>query len=187
MQGGSGARQVGVPSSLTFRSDSPVPIPGTGFFLTIGIEFEVYDTGAHGQARFRVKTRRYQHEILTEDFGEVVLFHWHPDEEAGQVVRLHPHIHIGPRLLVDDPAITRRAHVPSGRVSVEDVIDFAIRDLDATPRRDDWESVINESREKFRTHANWGTGSPKHHPMPRKMLDKIANMKPRRKRDNKRP
>lgn len=162
LKAGRDSRQTGAVHNLTFAQAHPIPISGTDdLCLTVGIEYEIYDTGASGNVRYRVRTRGYKHQIVTPDLDEVVLFHWHPAAgDDGKPVTLHPHIHIGGRLLDPGATISRRAHVPSGRVCVEDVVLFLIEECRATPRRPDWKTVLDESRADFRAHASWGTGSP---------------------------
>jgi hypothetical protein len=40
--------------------------------------------------------------------------------------------------------LIQRAHLPTGRVSVEDFLRTAIRDFGVKPQRDDWETVLND-------------------------------------------
>lgn len=147
----------------TLTTTEVAALPASRLGLTVGIDYEIVRTDKTGSSKFKVATRGYKHQVVMhdEDMTEVVLFHWHPGKgEHGKPLTVHPHIHIGPQLLDKDSSITSRAHIPSGRVAMEDVIEFLIRDCGVTPLRDDWESVLSESRNNFRQYASWGTGSP---------------------------
>jgi hypothetical protein len=154
--GGRDSRRLGGKRTVAFGRADGAPITND-LALTVSFDYEIYDTGERGNMKFRCRTLGYKHQIVTRDFTEVVLFHWHPGEledRAGLPQR--PHIHLGRELLADRGRLTRRSHLPSGRVSLEDVVEFAITDLGVAPRRDDWANVIDEARQRFEQYRSWG-------------------------------
>jgi hypothetical protein len=48
-----------------------------------------------------------------------------------------------------------RLHIPTGRVSFEQVVRFLVDDLEVVPQRHDWRDVIAESEERFRAFRTW--------------------------------
>lgn len=60
----------------------------------------------------------------------------------------HPHA-IDPRLL------SPRTHLPTGRISLEQVIRLAIDQLAAEPKRTDWDKVLTINDAKFQLHRSW--------------------------------
>lgn len=84
--------------------------------LNLALEYEIVERDDVPRSeRYKVSTRRYQHHLLDAEDGEVLLFHWHPTTGKAS-----PHLHIS------SPGAgspyTRRAHVPTGRVTVEAVV-----------------------------------------------------------------
>ncbi len=73
----------------------------------------------------------------------LITFHCHP---RGRGSVTWPHAYIGPAALSRGSALTRKAHVPTGHVEIEDVLRFAIEDLDVRPLRDDWGEVFDAAR-----------------------------------------
>jgi len=86
------------------------------------------------------------------DLGhELLAWHWHP------TTRLDTHIHIGKSHPTHGDLA--KYHVPSGRVSFEQVVRFLITDLGVSPARADWDSVLTDSHGKFVTHRRWSNSS----------------------------
>lgn len=92
---------------------------------------------------YRVSTKSYAYAIEDED-GEIVSFHYHPDSG---IDFCHMHFRRAPRF--------GRAHFPSGRVAVEEVVGLAIRELGVEPRRSDYRRVLTRGLEKFREWRTW--------------------------------
>lgn len=107
----------------------------------LGHEFKVVQ---EGRKDFRVTTTGYRYHLLDEDDRELIAWHWHPDAGAG-----YPHIHVPAGL------VTRKAHIPTGRVSIESVLRFLIDDLRVRPARDDYADVLKESEGPFIRYRRW--------------------------------
>lgn len=52
-----------------------------------------------------------------------------------------PHLHLGAGSGVSREGL-QKAHIPTGRVELEDVLLMAIRELGVRPRRDDWQEIL---------------------------------------------
>jgi hypothetical protein len=81
--------------------------------------------------------------FMTRSGDEVLAYHWHP---YGEGAVEFPHIHIGPAMSRHDsvvrPGEAHKIHVPTGEVSLADVIRLAITELGVEPRREDWEAIL---------------------------------------------
>lgn len=73
--------------------------------------------------------------------AEVVSYHLHRTGPGSRITTLH--LHIGPAAGELRPAIGK-AHLPTGEVSLAEVLRFAIRDLAVLPTRDDRETILAE-------------------------------------------
>ena len=82
---------------------------------------------------------------------ELISWHWHP------TTRLDTHIHVGKQ----HPTHSGLAeyHIPSGRVSLEQVIRFLIADLGVTPQRPNWDGVLSDSHRRFIEYRRWADPS----------------------------
>jgi hypothetical protein len=79
----------------------------------------------------------YFYSLQNEAGQEIVAFHWQPSAEHPD-----PHMHLGVGAQLGRKDIAR-AHIPTGRISLEEVLRFAITELGANPLREDWEGVLN--------------------------------------------
>lgn len=79
-----------------------------------------------------------------EDGDEFLYWHWNPADARWS----YPHIHTA----VEDPAgRSMRLHIPSGgRVSIEQVLLFLLRENLVVPEHPDWESTLAEGHGRFR-------------------------------------
>jgi hypothetical protein len=49
----------------------------------------------------------------------------------------------------------KNLHIPTSRVSFEEIVRFLIEELRVIPTRDDWEDVIGETETRFREFRTW--------------------------------
>jgi hypothetical protein len=83
--------------------------------------------------------------------AEVLAWHWHP---LTTPERPAPHVHVR----VEQPLLgttLSKLHIPSGRVSFEEVIRFLIDDFHVEPARDDWRGIVEDSETRFRKFRTW--------------------------------
>jgi hypothetical protein len=92
----------------------------------------------------------YEYRLLGEDRHEIVAFHWHP---VGLSNVTDPHLHLSSRLNPIElgrnraPLSLADMHIPTGFVTLEDVVRILITEFGITPRRDDWDALLRENRE----------------------------------------
>ena len=135
--------------------------PGTGFaplrgenrlHLAVAIQYEVVRTDDPDRGPWKVSIRKYMYHLVTDDMTEVILFHWHPDGKSAQQ---SPHLHVGTSQLTPASVVSRRTHVPTGRVALEAVLELLIRDFGVVPLRTDWEAALSESKQRFDQWRTW--------------------------------
>jgi hypothetical protein len=123
---------------------------GADLLLDPSQRFEVIKDGRF-RGEYKVRTLAYVYKLEVADAGELISWHWHPLTTPD---RPNPHVHI----TADNPGLGRglgELHVPTGRVSFEEVARFLIRDLDVQPARDDHLEILAEAEERFRTFRTW--------------------------------
>lgn len=97
-----------------------------------------------------VRSAGYWYQFRERDGAEVIAFHWHPTGR-GQVP--FAHLHLAGRAGTIN--IDRRRHIPTGRVSLEAVVRFAIEELGVRPLRTDWQRVIEAGIQDFDAGRSW--------------------------------
>jgi hypothetical protein len=142
------ARKPGEREAWTLSED-PLLLPSTvvtdGLRVELGHQFKVVeDTAAASSNRWHCSTLAYQYRVDRGVGGELLSWHWHPHTGVP-----FPHLH------VSGASLSRKAHLPSGRVSVEAVLRFLISDLRAPARRADWTDVLDRAERPFLDYRRW--------------------------------
>lgn len=98
---------------------------------------------------WKVRTDRYEYQLSLSDTmkSELIAWHWHP----GSRVTV-PHLHAP---VLHESGTLSNLHVPTGRVSFEEVCRFLIYDLGIEPRRSDYEAVLSDSDKRFKKWQSW--------------------------------
>jgi hypothetical protein len=122
--------------------------------LQAGMHYEIQDRGAsRGHERFKVSTRGYMYAIeLASDGSEVMAFHWHPNGTSP--IRV-PHYHFGEEAIAPSGVFLARAHIPSPRVSFEQVIRTLVEDVRVPALREDWDECLHRTEALFDEHKSW--------------------------------
>lgn len=96
-------------------------------------------------APWQVVTIGYYYTLLDADQREILAFHWHPSSRSPIT---EPHLHLGPGARVGYDRL-HRAHIPTGHITIQDVLLLAINDLGVEPLidRDAALQTLVETRE----------------------------------------
>lgn len=100
---------------------------------------------------WRITTLEYIYSLTCAD-EEIWQMHWHP---IGSSPEVRPHLHaaIG-------PAGTKRQHLPTGRMTYEDAVEWIIAQNIAEPTRDDWADILNASKSVHIQYRSWSGDGP---------------------------
>lgn len=133
-----------------FLVNTPARIPGSKLVLDFSQYFRIIDDGT-GNRSFAVTTHSYTYEILdAETAKELFAFHWEPHSKVQ-----YPHMHIGLPKQNHMLPVDNKAHIPTGRVAVEDVVEFLISDLGIDALKPAWKEILKEERAKFLDIKRW--------------------------------
>ena len=80
-------------------------------------------------------------------------WHWHPEVSGREFCHLHVGAVHGDREL-------HKLHLPTGRVSFEEVILLLLAEFDVKPAREDFGEVLADSRARFETFRTWPGATP---------------------------
>ncbi len=129
------------PHALILSDGDAVPLAGArDLSLWIHQNYRVVETEGRRRS-WTARTTGYVYRLLAGG-RELIAYHWHPRGRSPQTA---PHMHLGPAAKLGF-ADLGRAHLPTGRIGLADVLRLAIRDLWVEPRRDDWREVLDEAR-----------------------------------------
>lgn len=108
-----------------------------------------------GRSWFRVDATFYQYRIFDLGLSEIVVYDWAP---AGPSSVRTPHLHVpaagsiilGQRAgspLKDQKTFLGNLHLPTGHVTLENIVGLLIREFQVVPRRDDWIDILAANHE----------------------------------------
>jgi len=100
---------------------------------------------------WHISTVAYSYALRESGGHEIPAYHWHP-RTASSVT--FPHLHLGHGAQVGRPEFDR-AHLPTGRVALEDFVHLLIEDFNVPPVRENWEDLLEESRVEFEADRSW--------------------------------
>jgi hypothetical protein len=121
--------------------------------LSVGQQYRIIEAD-EARGPWKVQTVAYAY-VLQADDRELIAFHWNPTG-AGSVTR--PHVHIGPAGGCTHPALTR-AHLPTGRIALEDILRLAIEELGVEPLRSDWSGILETTQSGYEEWRTWSGSS----------------------------
>jgi hypothetical protein len=95
--------------------------------------------------RFQLRPAGYRYQILEADGREILAFHWHPRGPSSAVT---PHLHLSsriPPIPVGSHTAVRLAqmHIPTGFVSLPEIIRLLVIEFGVEPRRQDWQALVS--------------------------------------------
>jgi len=145
--------QINTTYALPLNDGDPVSLGSAlGLVFSAGQWFGIIEVNAVERGQYLAKTIQYWYELATTDGSKLFTWHWTPETtEPGQ--RRYPHLHVGSGLIDSNgpflPDTLHKRHIPTGRVSIEAVVRFAIEELGSEPVRDDWDKVLEVGHALF--------------------------------------
>ena len=139
--------------TLPLNDGDPVSLRSSpGVVFSAGQKFRIIDDNPVERGQYRATTIQYWYQFATMDGSKLFTWHWTPEtRDPGQ--RRFPHLHIGSGLVDPNgpflPDTLSGRHIPTGRVSIEAIVRFAIEELGAEPVRQDWDGVLTEGHASF--------------------------------------
>ncbi|MGW5299100.1 hypothetical protein ACWEQV_12660 [Rhodococcus aetherivorans] len=143
---------VGDHGSWILNGPEGMSLRGFGTFWAQQRYELVYTSETHYEEtneRFRVSTREYLYKVVLDKGGYEIRWHWHPQ---GNSPEKRPHIH---------PSFNLKAHMPSGRIALEDVIESCI-ELGATPSCQDYRERLAETGGIHKLYRTWSNEPGEH-------------------------
>jgi hypothetical protein len=102
---------------------------------------------------YKVETVAYYYTVIELDdpWREVFAYHWHPQGRS-PVIFPHFHLYQGVGTMRGE---VRKAHFPTGRIALEEVLRLVIQEFGVIPLRDDWEAILHRTQSTFEGWRSW--------------------------------
>lgn len=134
--------------SFTF-SERFVPLQGENRLEFSLLHLYQFEERPNQPGHWDAKSVSYAYQLRVRGGGELVRFEWHPFGHQISFAHLHIHGQAGP------VRIDAKKHVPTGRVSLEAVVRFAITELGVRALRRDWQQVLERGEQAFNDRRSW--------------------------------
>jgi hypothetical protein len=130
------------PHPLTFRDDASVRLGGAvRLSLAVEIHYRIFESPeGRVDGPWSVAVVSYIYSLYVAEDAMLLSYHWHPQ---GRSPITTPHLHLGSAAVTQ--VFLADAHLPTGIVSLPDVVRLAIRDLHVRPLRPDWSQVLDRA------------------------------------------
>jgi hypothetical protein len=137
------------PLVLLLNNSDPVQLAGPSrLFLEVLQNYRVEEApGERGP--WKMATTTYIYALQDSEGKEVISYHYHPG--AGVTF---PHMHVRSNVQIG-PRPLRKYHLPTGRVSLEEVLRQALSELKVKPARPNWREVLDETQSKYEEYRTW--------------------------------
>lgn len=153
------APKPGAVYQFTLASGREALLKGrTPIAMALSQRFEIVQTDDKEKGPYKTSTREYAYHLFDAE-RQHVWFHWHPSNGVEM-----PHLHLGLRPKTEGGieaaakfggVLARKLHLVSSRISVEQVIRFAINEFEVDRLREDWKSVLDANQGKHEKYRSW--------------------------------
>jgi len=139
-------------SSLGARGEGPAPLRSGGLSLYLAQHLVAEKSPLQKQWRLRIV--RYSYSIQEGPVSNprwLFRFEYISRGEEGSGLHCRHHLHL-PNMLTmgGQERDLSRVHIPTGWVTVEELIRFLIYELGIQSRADDWDKILQDSETRFR-------------------------------------
>lgn len=150
---------LGRESVVTFGQGLPLKLQhrSTNYGLTASLRFKIVPAPPPA-GPFRTTVVGYTFELRrgatpTNKGDRVIAYHHHP-RPTTRVQSPHCHLGLSPADVGMAAAIGSGRHLPTGRITLEEIVVYLIDEVKVVPARADWRDVVKGS---LRNHRDWRT------------------------------
>ena len=139
---------------LMLNNSDPVPLGGR-FPMALGllVYYRIIDDPEE-PGTWRVQPAGYYYWLEDGGGAEYIAYHWHPEARGDAVP--YPHLHIGPATGANQRGpFHHKVHVPTERVTPEQLLRLALTQLGVEGQRPDWERVLARTEQAFAKTRGW--------------------------------
>lgn len=141
----------GLDHFLSFAGNEPVRVSNTRgdvhFLVMVRQRFRIVSDDNPDRGPWKATTRQYEYSISDAESRELLAYHWHPGEQGFD----EPHLHVPSHTVAD----LHKAHLPTGRVSLEAFIVMAIREFSVHAQNEGYKKLLDHSEGRFLRFKRW--------------------------------
>lgn len=113
---------------------------------------------------WKVSKVSYAYGVQDEQDAEILSYHWHPRDPfqpTGESKAREPHLHLSNTIRPISPGRDYKnlpladLHVRTGRVLLEDVVEFLIAECGVEPLRENWQEIVAANRARMKLDRTW--------------------------------
>ena len=98
---------------------------------------------------FEASIAAYGYRILEREGREILTYHWHPESSSPVTAQ---HLHLSTRMppvtvAVGSQVTLGEMHIPTGVITLAQVVHLLITEFEVEPRRSDWETMLRDIEE----------------------------------------
>ena len=136
------------PHAVVLNDGQPVQLRGARQNLSLSVvhSYRIIEVN-QPEGRWKVSSAGYIYTLKELDQA-LVAWHWHPWDVS------FPHLHLYEAEQLERPDLAK-IHYPTGRVSLESIARFLIREYSVQPREDNYEEILSRTEEAFRRARTW--------------------------------
>jgi hypothetical protein len=140
------------PFPLTLSDGLPVALGrGTNLAVQVSQQYRVIEN-PNSRKPWQVRTAAYHYTLRDHrEEAEILSYQWHPNVPDSVT---YPHLHLESAAGLSRSEF-EQAHLPTGRVIIEDFVRLLIDDFGVPAARDDWEQALEKSRAEFDADRSW--------------------------------
>lgn len=135
------------PHSLRLGNGEPVRLRGTDLAISVGQNYRIIQLEDPDDPRgpWKVSIVAYEYCVEEHDGQEIIVYHWHPQTPRTVAT---PHLHLEAGAGIGRRELTM-AHLPTGRIAIEEFIRCLLRDFSVPPLKQNWDEVLTETQDAF--------------------------------------
>lgn len=126
------SQSADLPYTADLSGGKPTPFARQSDLQLVVVRYLLIEAEDEDPGRWTTHVVRYEYALEDQNGGEILAYHWHPNRRNALA---SPHLHIGGAVLTAVYKNLSKAHVPTERIVLEDVLWFAMRELKAPPTR----------------------------------------------------
>ena len=127
------------PHTLFLGRGAPQRLRGAPIAIRVALYYRIIESSEGPLSLWKATATGYQYTLEDLEEHEILAYHWHPDASL-----TFPHLHLGQGAAVGRPEL-QTAHLPTGRISVEQFLRVCFGDFKAEPLRDNYQAILAES------------------------------------------
>jgi hypothetical protein len=146
--------RLNTPYEANLADMDPVALRGqVPLTFSAGQNYEILELDEGDQRwRYAIRTSAYFYAIATAEGRSILEFHWQPDAKPArdeEKVITIPHMHVGPAVTAGQTVIRpdsfHKAHIPTGRVTLQSMVRLLIEELGIEPLNAKWNDILTAS------------------------------------------